>query len=181
MKASGVAEISLGIESGSSGTLKRIQKGITVEQVMKAVSIIKHEKVQLGANFIIGFPWETKDDINATLSLVKEVDADTVGIYMATPFPGTEIYQICKDEGLLPEKIDYSSFFLMRPDFCLSHNIPKEEMIEIMKRGQEMMGAHNRSKFRQFALKHPFYAFQKFIKGGYYRPGSLKALLRQMR
>ncbi len=181
MKRSGLDEISLGIESGSANSLKRIKKGITVEQVRNAVKVIKAARLRFGAFFIIGFPWETKEDINATLDLIQEVDADVLGLNMATPYPGTEVYEICKSEGLLSENVDYGSFFFVSPDVCLSKKIPREEMLEIVNRSQHMMERHNRKKFRQLVLKHPLYALKRFISGKYYYPGSLKAILRQLR
>lgn len=181
MKAAGFIEVSLGIESGSAATLKRIKKGITVEQVRKAVAIIKHNKIRLGALFIIGFPWETKEDINDTLSLMKEVNPDVLSLSVATPYPGTEIYEFCKKEGLLSGEIDYGSFFFRSPDVCLSKNIPKEEMTEIVKKSQCLVEQHNRKKFRQFVLRNPGYALRRLLEGKYYYPNSLKAMLKQLR
>lgn len=64
---------------------------------------------------MIGFPWETKREIDKTISLMKELDPYRAAFSVATPYPGTELYDICKSEELIPEKMDWNTFFSSKP------------------------------------------------------------------
>lgn len=54
-------------------------------------------------NFIIGFPYETIEDIKGTMSYAFESDLDMISLYIAQPMYGTDMYKIYEKEGLLKE------------------------------------------------------------------------------
>ncbi|HPG31700.1 MAG TPA: radical SAM protein, partial [bacterium] len=68
MKKAGCRLIALGIESASNYTLSRLKKGITADEIINAVSIIKKCGVECYGFFMIGFPWEKRDDILKTIN-----------------------------------------------------------------------------------------------------------------
>lgn len=126
MKSAGCSTISLGIESGSEDSLKKIKKGITIEQVRRAVRVIKEEDIMVTGYFIFGFPWETEEHIAQTLSLIEELDLDMVQYNFAVPLPGTELYKIMESQGILPPHqtpMEWSQFYQHSP--CLPY--PKFE------------------------------------------------------
>lgn len=61
--------IQIGIESGYDEGLKKVNKEIKVEDILKTVSLL--EKYDLCKNvftsFIIGFPWESKEECLKTI------------------------------------------------------------------------------------------------------------------
>lgn len=69
---------------------------------------------------MFGFPWEAKKEIDETVSFMKELDPLFTNIAVVTPLPGTELYEICKEEGLLPENIDWSKFLFESPDMLFT-------------------------------------------------------------
>ena len=89
MCRAGCAEIVFGVESGSQNTLDRVHKGITVAQSLEAVRLCAEAGIATKAYLVIGFPWETKDDIRMTLDLIPQLHPSQVMLVVATPFPAT--------------------------------------------------------------------------------------------
>ncbi|MBQ9245576.1 radical SAM protein [bacterium] len=98
MKEAGCSVIALGIESGSDDSLKKMKKGTTVEQNINAVKLIKKYKMQIFGFYLIGFPWETEEHINATKDLLFKLDTDFIELSIATPFKGSELYKMVYHE-----------------------------------------------------------------------------------
>ena len=53
------------------------------------------------AGVILGFPGETKETARETVKFVKELNPNDVGFYIATPYPGTPLYDDVKAKGWL--------------------------------------------------------------------------------
>ena len=92
--------ISVGFESGSQRILNRIKKGTTVEQNYESAKIIKDAGAKIYANYMIGFPWETDEDIQATAKMVDEIAAEMPSWAYFTPYPGCELGEECISQGL---------------------------------------------------------------------------------
>jgi radical SAM superfamily enzyme YgiQ (UPF0313 family) len=94
MKKAGCEAIHYGYESGSQEILNNIKKGITLQQSIDATKITKEVGIKIHGYFMIGNPGETKETIRKTIDFAKELDPDTAQFTIATPFPGTELYEI---------------------------------------------------------------------------------------
>ena len=99
----GCTEVHYGVESGHLETLKRIHKPHTVEQVRYIIPLTAKMGMKPVAFFILGFPWETVSDLDATYSLIVELSSYVYRFHPAIasiliPFPGTEIYEVYKEE-----------------------------------------------------------------------------------
>lgn len=101
MKKSGCYRLTFGIESGNIDTRRFIRK---THDLSQATEIIKYSnKIGLWTicTFIIGFPFEKVESISDTIKYAIESDTDFALFYLVLPFPGTELYDIYKQEGLL--------------------------------------------------------------------------------
>jgi len=99
MARSGCTMMYFGVESGSDHVLKRIKKSITTQQVKNVNEMAK--KYFFINNFIIwGFPFETMEDFNKTVELIKNIKQQGIYpiIYMCSPFPATPLYLEYKDK-----------------------------------------------------------------------------------
>jgi len=101
MKKAGCWILFLGIESGSQKILDAIGKRITLEQVKKAVKILKDAGIQVLGSFIIGFLQDTKETIKETIKFAKSLNLDYAEFSILTPYPGTPIFDYAKKNNML--------------------------------------------------------------------------------
>ena len=104
MKEAGCYVISLGIESGSQEMLNRLRKGITIEQIKKAVRLCKKYGIRTRGYFIIGSPGETKETISQTINLAKELNLDYFMLSILTPYPQTTIFENALKKGIIKKR-----------------------------------------------------------------------------
>jgi len=121
MKQSGCNTVWIGIETGSEKTFDRIMKNITVEMIYQAIALFKKYKLYVCGFFIIGFPWETKEDMEQTLNLINKLPIDNFELNIATPLPGTRMFNALVDEGKINISTEnWSRFHQGSPDMNFS-------------------------------------------------------------
>lgn len=103
MKQAGCFMLAVGFETGSKKTMKLIKKGATLEDSVRAASLIKKADIPLFGFFMVGFPWETKEDIEATEKFILKINPDFIEIHIAMPYYGTELYQYCVECNTLSD------------------------------------------------------------------------------
>ncbi|MEM4828744.1 MAG: radical SAM protein [Nitrososphaerota archaeon] len=101
MRRAGAHTIYFGIESGSDKTLRLIGKGIIRRQAVDAVKAARNSGLNALGSFIIGFPHEREEDIRATIKFADKVGVDLAQFTIATPYPGTRLWEIAVKENLL--------------------------------------------------------------------------------
>lgn len=101
MHRAGAHTIYFGIESGSDRTLKFIGKGISKEQSLEAVRTAKRAGLRTLGSFVIGFPYETESEIKETIKFANKVGVDLAQFTIATPYPGTRLWEIALEKNLL--------------------------------------------------------------------------------
>jgi len=90
MRKAGCDTVSFGIESGNAEMLKRVKKGITLEQAVKAVQACKESGVNAFASFVIGLPGESPETLADTRTFADGLGIDC-GFHLLAPFPGTTV------------------------------------------------------------------------------------------
>ena len=101
MKKANCRLLIAGFESGSEEILKTIKKGITLEQIREYSKNARKAGLLVQADFIVGLPGETKETIAMTRNLIREIRSDLLQVAVASPFPGTEFYDWCRENGYL--------------------------------------------------------------------------------
>ena len=123
MKRAGCQLITFGIESGDNYILQHIRKGITKNQVKKAIDLTRHFKIFTGTFFIIGLPGDTINSIHNTIKFSKEINSDGVEFIPFVPFLGTQAinqYDNKIDPQYIRKLIRYAYFqFYFRPKIIL--------------------------------------------------------------
>ncbi|MEW6667851.1 MAG: radical SAM protein [Thermodesulfobacteriota bacterium] len=98
---SGLDCLMVGFESGSQRMLDFMEKGTTVEQNRRAVEICRRYGIRLYANMMFGLPTETRKDMDATVDFIRWMKPDYLSCAVFTPYPGTYLYEYCKERSLL--------------------------------------------------------------------------------
>jgi len=109
MKQSGYYRIVMGIESGSEKTLRFIRKPHKLEKAKEVIKICNKLGIWTWSTFVIGFPYEKKEDIEKTIDFAKKSGLNFATFYIAQPYAGTELYDIFDKEGLLEKGLDKHS------------------------------------------------------------------------
>jgi len=102
--------IHLPVQSGSSAVLERMNRGYTREHYLDQIARIKKEipGVSLSSDFIVGFPGETEEQFEETLSLIKEVEYETIYAFKYSPRPFTKAARFDDqiDEAVKSERLE---------------------------------------------------------------------------
>ena len=108
MRKSGCYEITLAIESGDQEVLtKLIRKPLKLEKVEEVNRLARKHGISRIGYFIIGFPGETRAQIERTVQFNRKLKLDGHGIFIYNPLPGSELYEECLRRGYITE----DSFF----------------------------------------------------------------------
>jgi radical SAM superfamily enzyme YgiQ (UPF0313 family) len=95
----------VGAESGSQKILDAMDKGTRVEQIYEATRQLHAHGVKVAFFLQFGYPGETREDIELTLKMVRDLMPDDIGISVSYPLPGTKFYETVKHE--LGEKANW--------------------------------------------------------------------------
>jgi anaerobic magnesium-protoporphyrin IX monomethyl ester cyclase len=111
LREAGCWQVSFGVESASQTTLDFLKKGITLDQSRGAVKLAKEAGLGTYASYILGVQGETLNDVEKTISFANELDTDYAQFTIATPLPGTEMWDLAFPEGTKPPRYDDVMFY----------------------------------------------------------------------
>lgn len=100
MKA-GLYRVNFPIESGSMKTLNFIGKDINLIRTKEIIKSANRLGLWTSGHFIIGFPYETADDIKKTVDYAESSGLDFVSYFIAQPYAGSNLCEIFRKENLL--------------------------------------------------------------------------------
>lgn len=104
MKKAGCQSISIGAESGDQQFLNEIiRKDLNLEDVIRLVELCEDVGMPIWVYFVIGIPGEKKETLRKTRKLQhflwRKRYVGGITATIATPYAGTELYEICKEKG----------------------------------------------------------------------------------
>ncbi len=109
MAEAGLRGYFIGFESGNDRVLRFIRKGTTSEENLEAARICRKYNIKIWANYMMGLPTETNEEVMDTVRLMKEIDPDYYSPAFFTPHPGTDLYDYAVQHGL-SRISDYDSY-----------------------------------------------------------------------
>lgn len=104
LAAAGCRHVTYGVESGSYRIRKEVMRRPVKNQRFKDVFRWTREAgIMITANYMLGLPEETRDDLQQTLDLAEDLGASDFGYFVFYPYPGTHLFHHCREKGYLPE------------------------------------------------------------------------------
>lgn len=134
MKDAGCWSISLGVESANQESLDLIKKNITLDEIVLGIQAAKKSGMEVILSIILGLPGEDEKMVRNTIDFVKKMDVDIVVFFMPVPFPGTELYDLCKADGGLAPNIqwrDYRQWMDQKNLLYVNPKLGKDKMLEL--------------------------------------------------
>ncbi|MGC9332888.1 MAG: B12-binding domain-containing radical SAM protein [Anaerolineae bacterium] len=156
----------IGFESGSDRVLKFLRKGTTREKNLEAARVCKKYGIKIWANYMLGLPTETREEVMETISMLKEIDPDWYSPAFYTPHPGSDLYDYCIEHDL---------------SLITSHDQYRRNPWDVKIKGQD-------PEFLQWALKEsqrrkPVNAARRqmrYLWGRYARPDKVVRRIRRL-
>jgi len=137
--------------------LDAMNKKTTVEQNLRAVSLCKELGLEIQGSFMIGTPTETMEDIKMTERFIKDNDIKNFQLCIMTAYPGTEVWNYCKENDMIPENLDWSMFNTNTAPFSCNKNFTAEELEDIFNR------VHRRLILNKI-VRHPLKSLREVTK-----------------
>ncbi|NLO08034.1 MAG: B12-binding domain-containing radical SAM protein [candidate division WS1 bacterium] len=100
MRRAGLDTLMIGFESGSDRVLRFLRKGTTVEQNLEAARICRSLGIRIFANYMVGIPTETQDEVRETVAMIREIRPDFCSPAYYTPHPGSDLFDYCLEHDL---------------------------------------------------------------------------------
>jgi radical SAM superfamily enzyme YgiQ (UPF0313 family) len=92
LKTSGCFRVWIGAESGSQKVIDLMDRRVDVNQVREMIKLAQKYEIQAGTFIMLGYPGETEDDIEETITHLKESNPEFFTITVAYPIKGTELF-----------------------------------------------------------------------------------------
>jgi len=92
MARAGFKEVFYGVESGSDPVLERMCKGQTRADIQRATSLTRQAGMVQHWFIMLGYPGETRADIESTIEMVLDVAPESISTTVAYPIRGTPLH-----------------------------------------------------------------------------------------
>ena len=152
MKEAGCWLISFGVESGVDRLRKKVNKGISEEQILEAFEACRKIGIETRAFFMLGIPTETKEESQKTIEFAKRLNPDFAQFTLTTPYPGCELFKEAVSQGWSPPKWEHFQ----------SYSEDGPVYVPEGRSGKELMCAQTKA-FKSFYLR-PSYILNRFRK-----------------
>lgn len=150
MKRSGCFQVNVGIESGSPRILKQIRKSLSLDTVRRQVGLLRDADIEVVGFFMMGFPGETRQEIEATVSLAMSLPLTAASFSVYCPLPGTDDYDSLFGGGTVDrDTLQSFDFFNWRNDLS---EVPGPELVRMQTRAYWRF--HARPRVLKYVLRN---------------------------
>lgn len=104
MKGAGCVILAFGVESLSPKVLQTAKKGTTIKSIIKAYRLCEEIGIEFKGFWIAGLPGENTKTLEESMQLAIEYNIPhPMGKGLVIPYPGTQLYEMAKEQGLVNE------------------------------------------------------------------------------
>ena len=166
MKKAGFRLILVGIESANQKTLDRIDKGEHIEEMVKAVKLMREAGLYPHITIMFGFPWETEEEAINTLNLGRHLliknFAYTMQATLVIAYPGTPLFEECQKNNWLATE-DWNRFDMREP--VMKTPLGNEQLMKYVQ-GLYSVSFNPEFLFRKVLSIRDFYDLKYFVRAG---------------
>jgi anaerobic magnesium-protoporphyrin IX monomethyl ester cyclase len=102
LKSAGCDMIRVGVESGSERVRNHIlNRPMSREKIIQVFKDADEAGLRTWSFNMVGMPGETPEDVQATYDLNEQLWPDHMQVSVFNPYPGTELYEVCREKGYL--------------------------------------------------------------------------------
>ena len=183
MRRAGCEAIQFGVESGSSKVLASLAKGVSLDRVRAAARMTKESGIRLSVYLITGVPGEGESDLQETLSVISDIQADDGQVSPLVYYPGTKFFRDAVAKGEVePQIFDgmEESFPVRRDSFV------RKSMSRMLRRLHEVGTRHclNEKTIRSLRNRFGYCHIGNIGAGEFYRSigddGNAEAAFREI-
>lgn len=166
MKDSGCYQLNLAVESGNSDVLKNIiKKPLDLKKIKPLVNYARGIGINVGIFLILGMPGETIEQMWDTFKFAKDLKIYQPFISVATPYPGSELYKICRDNEYISH--DYSLDNLFISSYSIStRDWNSQDLRKVFEEGWVYLQ-------KAFYREHPILLVKKILQKMFTDPAGL--------
>jgi magnesium-protoporphyrin IX monomethyl ester (oxidative) cyclase len=130
MKEAGCYKINLAVESGNQQTLLNvIKKPLMLTKVKEIVDWCREIDLEVGMFLVFGMPGDTLRGMWDSIKFAKKIKIYYPFISIATPYPGSEIYKICEEEGYFAKEYSLENLYIRNPTIRTENFRPYQVML----------------------------------------------------
>jgi radical SAM superfamily enzyme YgiQ (UPF0313 family) len=176
LKASGCIAVYYGLESGNQRILETMSKKTTVKQIYEAVQLTRENNIYCEYGLMFGQPGENEETLQDTVQLIKNISYGhyrAQKIFGCVPFPGTGLYEWCKQTGRIKDDKDFHDRYICQ-DWSLDQipvnmtDLPDETLQRMFKKANAELSEFYRQQMSKNWVKvfgGNIEAFRKSPKG----------------
>ncbi len=113
LRKAGIRWLAYGIESADADVLSEVSKAqYTADKTRTVMQWTKDAGINILANFMFGLPDDTKESMEKTLRLCREVNPEWINFYVTMPYPGSKDYFTAVKNGKIKNDrwIEYAQY-----------------------------------------------------------------------
>lgn len=153
MKESGCFRLNFALESGNQEVLDHIiRKPVQLEKVKPLVEYARKIGIEVGIYLVLGMPGETQEQIWDSFRLAEELGIFSPFISIATPYPGSELYELCRKKQYLRDDFNLDDLYIK--SFSIStQDMDGQKLKKIVSQGHRYLLFASLRKAPLFFLK----------------------------
>lgn len=158
MSEAGCIEVQIGVESFNQNALDAVNKKIKATHIHECIKNFQNHNINVWATIIIGLPTDNEESFKESIKKLIKANPFYATFIMLFPFPGTKIYQIYKEKGLIL-KNDYSNYSWHQEPVFFTDQLTFRDLINLRKYAYIKFYLHPVSimKYIMYAIKYSAY------------------------